>query len=162
MRVRDNGKILSTTRTTRIVHKEGDALQQIDDAAASNLLGQRSDSSIQVKSFRSVHVDKYRSCVDCLAKFPPGIQTKIVKCLRCNHRMRFEDCKVMVACRMTIIAADNKTSTLTAFSEVIGEILNVVDVSALSEDDIAEKLLDLKNLKLSFDNENVVKKIESQ
>ena len=89
-----------------------------------------------MESIRSVNIETFRSCVECSAKIPPAIQTKILKCLRCGDRMRFQDCKVMVVAKITIVIENDSTLSLTVFPEVIENFLNV-DTTVLSADQIA-------------------------
>ena len=129
VRIRGHVKSISTSRTTQFGQAElDDDLQELNDSAALELLVEPSDATIEVEAIRSVSIDKYRSCVECLAKFPPGIETKIVKCSRCGHQMRFHACKLVVACKMIVVADDNVV-TLTAFSEVVENLLKIVDIS---------------------------------
>ena len=160
VRIRDHSKCLTTTRTTRFFEEEGDALQQVDDSTATEMLLPLSDATAKVESIRSVDVELFKSCVECSAKIPPAIHTMILKCLRCGHRMRFDHCKVTLACKITIVAEDDSVLSLTVFSEVIEECLNILDESSLSADEIAEELLMLEKLNISYDNQDIVSKIE--
>jgi hypothetical protein len=54
------------------------------------------------------------------------------------------------------------TVTLKAFSDIIGNLLSEADIGLLTEDQMAEKLLKLDNLKIWFNNENVVTKVHLQ
>ena len=138
----NNSKTLSTTPTSIIEEEHDDTLAEIDASdAVSELLAGSQDSIIQVRHIRSVNIDKYKSCVECSAKFSPGLQTKIVKCLRCGHRMRFEECQVIVTCHMSVPAECSTTGavTLTAFSDVVSNLLSEADIGLLTEDQIAGK-----------------------
>lgn len=153
-------KSLSTNFKSNFVKKENDVMQHLDDSSAVAMLSEPTDTTVKVNRFRSVNIDKFKRCVECLAKFPPAIETKIVKCLRCAHRMRFEDCKQTVACRISVVVVvGDSTIVVTAFSEAFETILDIKDLCALSEDKIAERLLELERLKISFDNDNIVTKI---
>ena len=78
-------------------------LNEIDENAASQSLDQAAeDTTLEVKKIRSVELDKHKSCVHCSAKFPPDIETNVVKCLRCGHRMLFDACQQVVACCITV------------------------------------------------------------
>jgi hypothetical protein len=54
------------------------------------------------------------------------------------------------------------TVTLKALSDIIGNLLSEADIGLLTEDQMAEKLLKLDNLKIWFNNENVVTKVHLQ
>jgi hypothetical protein len=53
-------------------------------------------------------------------------------------------------------------TVLKAFSDIIGNLLSEADIGLLTEDQMAEKLLKLDNLKIWFNNENVVTKVHLQ
>jgi hypothetical protein len=74
--------------------------------------------------------------------------------------MRFQDCKVMVVAKITIVVENDSTLSLTVFPEAIENFLNV-DTAVLSADQIAEKLLLVEKLKISF-SQDVVTQIEHQ
>jgi NADH dehydrogenase FAD-containing subunit len=74
--------------------------------------------------------------------------------------MRFQDCKVMVIAKITIVIENDSTLSLTVFPEVIENFLNV-DTTVLSADQIAEKVLLVENLKISF-SQDVVTQIDHQ
>ena len=78
-----------------------------------------------------------------------------MKCLRCGHRMLFDACEKVVACHMTVSSAE-KIVTLACFSEVLENLFEAVDVSALSDNYIAERLLVLSDIKIK----NIVTNIE--
>ena len=160
VRSRDQIKSETTTRNSAFIEVDDVDLNEIDKNAASQSLDQPvEDTILQVKKMRSVELDKHRSCVHCSAKFPPTIETNIVKCLRCGHRMLFDACQHVVACCMAVPSAE-KILTLTCFSEVLENLFEIVDVSALSDDYIAEKLLLLSDIKIAFNDENIVTNIE--
>ena len=160
VRNRDNIKSVTTTRNSAFVEVNDVDLNEIDESAASQSLDQcAEDTILQVGKIRSVELHKHRSCVHCSAKFPPGIETNVVKCLWCGHRMLFDSCQQVVACRMTVTSAET-TLTLTCFSEVLENLFEVADVSRLSDDHIAERLLVLSDLKIAFNDENIVTNIE--
>ncbi len=95
----------------------------------------------------------------CSAKFPAGIETNVVKCLRCGHRMLFDACRQVVACHMTI-SSEETIVKLTCFSEVLENFLDIADLTTLSDNYIAERLLVLSDINIAFDDENIVTPIE--
>ena len=161
VRFRGQSKYLTTTRVSRIIEADDEALMQLDDSTAVVLLLPPSDTAVLVESLRSVNIEIVRSCIGCSAKIPSAIQTKILKCLRCGDRMRFQDCKLEVAVKITVVDENDSTLSLTIFSEVIEKLLGV-DTTVLSADEIAEKLLLLENLKILFNQNMVVSQMEHQ
>ena len=103
VRFRGQSKYLTTTRVSRIIEADDEALQQLDDSTAMVLLLPPSDTTVLVESLRSVNIEIFQSCIGCSAKIPSAIQTKILKCLRCGNRMRFQDCKLEVAVKITVV-----------------------------------------------------------
>ena len=81
IRFREQSKYLTTTRVTRIIEDNDEAFKTLDDSTASALLLLPDDTTIEVESIRSVNIETFQSCVECSAKIPPAIQTKILKCL---------------------------------------------------------------------------------
>ena len=66
-------------------------------------------------------------------------------------------------CHMSVPTECSTTGTvLKAFSDIIGNLLSEADIGLLTEDQMAEKLLKLDNLKIWFNNENVVTKVHLQ
>ena len=147
VRFRGQSKYLTTTRVSRIIEADDEALKQLDDSTAVVLLLPPSDTTVLVESLRSVNIEIFQSCIGCSAKIPSAIQTKILKCLRCGDRMRFQDCKLEVAVKITVVDENDSTLSLTIFSKVIEKFLGV-NTTVLSADEIAEKLLLLENLKI--------------
>ena len=159
VRNRDRIKSLTTTRNSVFMEVEDLDLNKIDENAAYESLNKSAlETVLEVETIRSVEVDKYKSCVQCSAKFPPGIETSVVKCLRCGHRMLLNTCQQVVACHFTVLSEET-VITLTCFSEVLENLFEEADVYTMSEDYIAERLLVLQNMQFSFNDENVITNI---
>ena len=77
VRFREQSKYLTTTRVTRIIEDDDEALKALDDSTALALLLPPDDITIEVESIKSVNIETFQSCVECSAKIPPAIQTKI-------------------------------------------------------------------------------------
>ena len=74
--------------------------------------------------------------------------------------MRLADCKDLVVAKISIIDAVGSTVDLTVFTQTIENFVGV-EVGGLSTDEIAEQLLEAKNIKISY-NQGVVTQIEQQ
>ena len=133
-------KMLSTTPQT--------IFSEVDGSVAIQMLEESDKSIVQAHTFRSVDVDRYR-CVHCSRKLTPGLETKVVKCMRCFRRMRLRDCRLNVSCRVTVTVDDDEKE-LSMFEEVLSKLLNTENVCELSEDVIAAKLLDLQDIEITF------------
>lgn len=155
--VRLHDHIKSLTTTQRIVFTQadsGDNIEQLDNSVALEMLKDSTEeTTLQVKAFRSIKVDKYRSCIQCNKKLPPGLQSKIVKCMRCFHRMRVSDCPTEFSCHIYVELDDNVIQ-LTIFTNVLQTLLN--EVREWTEDNISEQLLELSNIELTFNTDNIV------
>ena len=149
VRMNELVKMLSTTPQTIFSEVDDDVLEELDDSVAIHLLEESDDSIVLAQAFQSVDVDKYRCCIHCSKKLTPGLETKVVKCTRCYRRMRLQDCKLNVSCRVTLNDNENDLE-LSMFEEVLSTLLNTKNVCELSEDVIAEKLLDLQDIELTF------------
>ena len=160
VRYREQTTYLTTTRTSRISIIQNEELKNLDDSNAQAILQPKSDQVVRVASIRSVVTEMFRCCIECSAKIPPSVETNLVRCLRCDERMRLQDCKVNVIAKVTILVKDS-AQTLTIFSEVIEKFFGE-GTNALTSDEIEEKLLLAENIEISFNNENVVTLIEYQ
>ena len=165
VRVRSEGagKILTTTpNTIRIVHPD-DELGKLDDSKSEALLKDADgERSVDIINFRSVSVVKCRSCISCKKKVQQVLHSKIVKCDRCQRRMRYNDCPVLVIAEVSFVNKADETEEydLTAFTEVLEKFEHKLE--DLTEDEIAEKLLDVQNVSVTFNkNDNIITKIVS-
>ena len=159
VRYRDQTTYLTTTRNSRIIERNDEDLMHLNDSEAAGLLLPVPDTRVEVKSIRSVSVKLFRSCVECFSKIPTAFQMKIVKCLRCNSRMRFADCKVAAVAKAAVICRAGSTVNLTMFSEVIENFFGV-QIHRKSVNDISELLLEAKNIVIMYNNQGVVTEIE--
>ena len=75
--------------------------------------------------------------------------------------MHFQDCKLEVAVKITVVDENDSLLSLAVFSEVLEKFFGV-DITVLSANETAEKLLLLENLKISFNQDMVVSQIEHQ
>ena len=149
VRMNDLVKMLSTTPQTTFLEVDGDELEALDDSVAIQMLEESDETIVLAQAFRSVDADKYRCCVHCSKKLAPGLETKIVKCTRCYRRMRLQDCELNVSCRVTIAVDDNEIQ-LSMFGDILSQLLGTGNVGELSEDVIAEKLLDLQDIEITY------------
>ena len=85
----------------------------------------------------------------------PGLETKVVKCTRCYRRMRLQDCELNVSCRVTIVVGDDQLQ-LSMFANVLSTLLDAENVGELSEDVIAEKLLDLEDIHIKYKDDIIL------
>ncbi len=84
----DMVKVLSTAQKTLFTGLEDDEMEVLDDSVAIQMLDESiNETVVIVNAFKWVDVDKYRCCVHCSKKLPPGLETKVIKCTQCFCRM---------------------------------------------------------------------------
>ena len=154
VKMNDLVKILSTTPQTIFTEVDGDELEDLDDSVAIQMLEESGETTVLAQAFRSVDADKYHCCVHCSKKLTPGLETKVVKCTRCYRRMRLQDCELNVSCRVTIVVGDDQLQ-LSMFANVLSTLLDAENVGELSEDVIAEELLDLEDIHIKY-KDNII------
>ena len=99
-------------------------------------------------------VQRYKSCCNCKKRI---IQLEsIVKCSYCSHMMRASSCPTKLYVNVNVEVADQK-KTLTIFDDILKATLGELDDQSV--DTIAKQLL-LENISITFNNKNVVTKME--
>ncbi|CAH3157394.1 unnamed protein product [Porites lobata] len=100
-------------------------------------------------------VQRYKSCCNCKKRI---FQLEsIVKCSYCSHMMRASSCPTKLYVNVNVEVADQK-KTLTIFDDILKATLGELDDQSV--DTIAEQLLLLENISITFNNKNVVTKME--
>ena len=100
-------------------------------------------------------VQRYKSCCNCKKRI---IQLEsIVKCSYCSHMMRASSCPTKLYVKVNVEVADQK-KTLTIFDDILKATLGELDDQSV--DTIAKQLLLLENISITFNNKNVVTKME--
>ena len=153
--------LLTTTRAARVTEIQNDEIKGLDNSRAVDLLKLSSDKKVKVEEIRSVNIEIFKSCVQCLAKIPPAVETQIVKCPRCGDQMRLKGCKGKIAAKLKISSENDSTHSVTVFSEELEKFFGE-DVSAFTTEEIGDKLLSEKNIVISFNSEDIVTLIEHQ
>ncbi|CAB4005005.1 Hypothetical predicted protein [Paramuricea clavata] len=148
-------KTLTTTKNSVFTLVDDDDMEEVEESVALQMLEEPSETTLFVQSIRSVEVNKYHTCNHCNKKLSEGLRTKIVKCMRCSHRMRLADCNIDVSCQLTVQEDDSEIQ-LTIFSDVLGKLVDKPNVNELTEEDISEKLLELTDLEIMFKDDNIV------
>ncbi|CAH3106672.1 unnamed protein product [Porites lobata] len=101
-------------------------------------------------------VQRYKSCCNCKKRI---IQLEsIVKCSYCSHMMRASSCPTKLYVNVNVEVADQK-KTLTIFDDILKGTLGELDDQSV--DTIAKQLLLLENISITFNNKNVVTKMEA-
>jgi len=150
----NNTKKLTTTYNTII--------KPIVDKSLSELTCQDEDMKavsteqvIEVPSFVTMEdVQRYRTCINCNRRVPQG-QTNIVKCDHCRHKMKWEDCPQKL-CTNVIISINDHKKTLTIFEDCMKELLGEYDQAQVDVNLIGDQLLDLNNIKLTFNDRLII------
>ena len=145
----NNTKKLTATYNTII--------KPIVDESLSELTCQDEDmkavstEQVEVPSFVTMEgVQRYRTCINCNKRVSQG-QTNIVKCDHCRHKMKWENCPQKL-CTNVIISINDDKKTLTIFEDCMKELLGDFDQAQVDVNLIGDQLLDLNNIKLTFND----------
>ena len=90
-------KTLTTTQKSVFFLLEDDHMEEVEESVALQMFEEPNETTLLVPSIRSVEVSKYHTCIHCNRKLSQGMRTKIVKCMRCSHRMGLADCNMDVS-----------------------------------------------------------------
>ena len=59
----------------RITKTENEELNKLDNSHSVGLLQLSSDKKVQVEEIKLVNIGMFKSCIQCLAKIPPAVET---------------------------------------------------------------------------------------
>ena len=112
-------------------------------------------------SIHSVHsVETFVHCINCGRRLVHATAGKFVQCPRCSTYMRTTNCSTK-KCARIVVQSDDNLQHLTAFEDVLKEACP--DLSLMSEGILAELLLDMNNVTITYDASNrTIKKISLQ
>ena len=116
---------------------------------------------ITVPSIHSVHsVETFVHCINCGRRLVHATAGKFVQCPRCGTYMRTTNCSTK-KCARIVVQSDDNLLHLTAFEDVLKEACP--DLPLMSEGTLAELLLDMNNVTITYDASNrTIKKISLQ
>ena len=164
VRVKQEGSrtVISTTpSSTFSINKDDWDLDALDETATKKVLSDSNDDqTITVDNIKTVDVSRYKCCIHCNKKLQNILQceSKIVKCDRCLHRMRAENCHTAISVNLTV-HVNNEEILLTIFHDVLKSILHD-DVGEMSTEMISDKLLLFDKLEITYDMEHVISKVK--
>ena len=105
-------------------------------------------------------METFVHCINCGRRLIHATAGKFVQCPRCNTYMRTTNCSTKKCARIAVQSDDNLLH-LTAFEDVLKEACP--DLSLMSEGTLAELLLDMNNVTITYDASNrTIKKISLQ
>ena len=162
MRVWNDKKRVSTLRTTQITMtpESDDPFQEIaineeDDTAENN--------TVRIPCFHSIEaVNSYLYCVNCSKRILQPSSDRLIKCdnKKCNYIMRSADCPKKLFVTVIVKQADNTDLHLCITQELLANAIKA-DIESLPELQIADALLDFKNIEITYNAERVVSNITS-
>ena len=120
-----------------------------------------SRKNLEVKEFKSVNkLNIYTSCEGCKCKVTE-ISEKYAKCHFCGLRQRIENCTKDGSVQLLVDLPESEEIWLTVFTEVLETLLMKGGLVLTSDSDsIEECLLDIKDIKLSYNStKNVITNI---
>ena len=105
--------------------------------------------------------NKYTKCIKNLLDACITGKTSVDKteCSYCSHMMRASSCLTKLYVNVNVEVADQK-KTLTIFDDILKATLGELDDQSVDTIYIAKQLLLLENISITFNNKNVVTKME--
>ena len=104
------------------------------------------------------NIQKYKTCCNC-SKRIVQIQEKVVKCDHCSHMMRASRCPTKLYANV-IVLIEGQTKSLTIFEECLKTVLGQFDHETIDTADIVQKLLFLENLNITYNERNIITKVQ--
>lgn len=140
---------LATLARSVIQSEEDEAISQIE------ILDKDIDNqwkTIVVTNIHSVEaVQAYLFCLNCSKRLLQASACNIMRCDKCRFTMRTVDCTKKNCVKLVFQIEDSQQLHLTAFQETLEPL--IPNITTLSEMDIAEALLLLNNLKVSYSSD---------
>ena len=116
---------------------------------------------IHVSSIHTIEdVQKYKTCCNC-SKRIVQIQEKVVKCDHCSHMMRASRCPTKLYANVIVLIEGQKKS-LTIFEECLKTLLGQFDHETIDTADIVQKLLLSENLNITYNERNIITKVQAE
>lgn len=111
--------------------------------------------TIKVPNIHSVEkVESSSHCLNCARKLLQSTAGKIVHCDRCGYTMRIANCSKHLCVRV-VVESEGELIHLTAFQTTLEKIVRA-DVRDGAESEIAEKLLLLDEVTITYNSKSLV------
>ena len=151
----NGNKKLSTAVASVIEEISDEGLSGIS-VAKTDLLTAENVKNIKVTSIYCVEqVESYHHCVKCSRRLLQLCGSAFAHCDRCGGTMRAKDCEIHICAKVVVQQDDKEKVRLTAFESTLQDALKC-DISTLSENEIAERLLQLDKVSISYNPKTLV------
>lgn len=103
-------------------------------------------------------VQRYKTCCNCNKRIIQ-LESVVVKCNYCSHIMRASNCPTKLFVNVNVEVNDQK-KTLTIFEDILKATLGEFDHKSIDTGHIAKQLLFLQNISITYNNRNVITKVQ--
>ena len=150
VRIWSGRKKLATTLKTEIKAINDEKFAKIEVSQTKK----SAKETVVIKEITAIpKCDKFQRCPKCTKKIPQTTYSRIAKCHKCGI-MKEEKCKVGLFLTVTVETTE-KEQSLHLNNEILSSILKH-DVSSTDESAIAEELLFVENIAVTYDVDSLV------
>ena len=145
IRVWSNRKKLSTTKKSDIDEMTDDTLAAIlvEDDATYEL------ATAEIKVDEFLKIEKFEVFLKCSRKIPQNTTSRTVRCNRCGV-MRADKCLSGLTTKVSL-KSSNENLSLKFGDELLSQLLHDEEVLSMDEETLADKLLYLQNITLTYE-----------
>lgn len=146
---------LTTTNNSLISETQDPALQNV---TLQDINNPQQETTLKVPNIESIEsIEKFKICCHCLKRIIQ-VTENIVNCDHCHHKMRTSTCATKLSVSFVVTHEDKKLY-LTMRDDLLQQLLGPYNADTVDSNDIAEKLLFLDNITITYTNTNKVSSI---
>ena len=146
---------LTTTTNSLISETQDPALQNVNLQDIGNT---QQDTTLKVPNIESIEsMEKLKICSHC-SKRIIQVTENIVTCDHCHHKMRTSTCATKLSVSL-VVNHEGKKLYLTMRDDQLQQLLGPYNADTIDSNDVAEKLLFLDNITITYTNTNKVSSI---
>ena len=146
---------LTTTVNSMIPEIQDPALQNVK---LQDIVNPQQETTLKVPNIESIEsLDKFKICCHC-SKRIIQVTENIVTCHHCHHKMRTSTCATKLSVSFVVSHQDKKLH-LTMHDDLLQQLLGPYNADIIESNDVAEKLLFLDNITITYTNTNKVSSI---
>ena len=146
---------LTTTTNSLISETQDPALQNINLQDIGN---PQQDTTLKVPNIESIEsIEKFKICCHC-SKRIIQVTENIVNCDHCHHKMCTSTCATKLSVSF-VISREGKKLYLAMRDDLLQQLLGPYNADIIDSNDVAEKLLFLDNITITYTNSNKVSSI---
>lgn len=143
------------TTTNSVISETPDLSENVKLQDIVNL---QQETTLKVPSIESIEsIEKFKICRHC-SKWIIQVTENIVNCDHCHHKMRTSTCATKLSVSFVVSHEDNKLY-LTMRDDPLQQLFGPYNADEIDSNDIAEKLLFLDNITVTYTNTNKVSSI---